>query len=238
MPTCARCGFESERAFRFCPECGAESAGELPHEQRKTVTVLFCDLAGSTALGETLDPERLRALLARYFERMQAIVAHHGGTVEKFIGDAVMAVFGVPVVHEDDALRAVRAAIEMRDALPALGLEGRIGVMTGEVVTGTEERLATGDAVNVAARLEQAAEPGEVLLGQPTLALVQDAVEVEAVAPLELKGKAEPVPAYRLVRVHDAPERRHDTPFVGREPELRLLREAWQRARSEAAASW
>ena len=167
---------------------------ELPHEQRKTVTVLFCDLAGSTALGETLDPERLRALLARYFERMQAIVAHHGGTVEKFIGDAVMAVFGVPVVHEDDALRAVRAAVEMRDALPELGLEGRIGVMTGEVVTGTEERLATGDAVNVAARLEQAAEPGEVLLGQPTLALVRDAVEVEAVAPLELKGKAEPVP--------------------------------------------
>ena len=124
MPTCARCGFESERAFRFCPECGAESADGTPHEQRKTVTVLFCDLAGSTALGETLDPERTRALLARYFERMKSIVEHHGGTVEKFIGDAVMAVFGVPVVHEDDALRAVRAAIEMREALPALGLGG------------------------------------------------------------------------------------------------------------------
>ena len=125
---------------------------------------------------------------------MKSIVEHHGGTVEKFIGDAVMAVFGVPVVHEDDALRAVRAAIEMRDALPALGLEGRIGVMTGQVVTGTDERLATGDAVNVAARLEQAANSGEVLLGEPTLALVQDAVEVEAVAPLELKGKSEPGP--------------------------------------------
>ena len=230
MPTCARCGFESERAFRFCPECGAESADGLPHEQRKTVTVLFCDLAGSTALGETLDPERLRAMLARYFERMKSIVEHHGGTVEKFIGDAVMAVFGVPVVHEDDALRAVRAAIEMREALPALGLEGRIGVMTGQVVTGTDERLATGDAVNVAARLEQAANSGEVLLGEPTLALVQDAVEVEEVAPLELKGKSKPVPAYRLVRVHDAPERRHDAPFVGREPELALLQDAWQRA--------
>ena len=95
-----------------------------------------------------------------------------------------MAVFGVPAAHEDDALRAVRAAVEMRDALPELGLDGRIGVMTGEVVTGTEERLATGDAVNVAARLEQAAQPGEVLVGQPTLALVQDAVEVEPVAPL------------------------------------------------------
>ena len=129
------------------------------------MTVLFCDVTGSTALGETLDPERLRALLARYFERMKAIVERHGGTVEKFIGDAVMAVFGVPTLHEDDALRAVRAAAEMRDALPELGLQGRIGVMTGEVVTGTEERLATGDAVNVAARLEQAAQPGEVLIG-------------------------------------------------------------------------
>ena len=210
MPACSTCGFESERPFRFCPECGTEQVAAAPsREQRKTVTVLFCDLTGSTALGETLDPERLRALLASYFERMKAIVERHGGTVEKFIGDAVMAVFGVPVLHEDDALRAVRSAVEMRDALPELGLQGRIGVMTGEVVTGTEERLATGDAVNVAARLEQAAQPGEVLIGQPTLALVRDAAEVEAVEPLELKGKAEPVPAYRLLRVRDAPERRH-----------------------------
>ena len=170
--------------------------------QRKTVTVLFCDLTGSTALGETLDPERLRALLARYFERMKAIVERHGGSVEKFIGDAVMAVFGVPVLHEDDALRAVRAAVEMRDALPELGVQGRIGVMTGEVVTGTQERLATGDAVNVAARLEQAAQPGEVLVGRPTLALVRDAADVELVEPLELKGKSDPVPAFRLMRVH------------------------------------
>ena len=167
-------------------------------EQRKTVTILFCDLAGSTALGESVDPERLRTLLASYFERMKEIVEYHGGTVEKFIGDAVMAVFGVPAVHEDDALRAVRAALEMRDALPGLGLEGRIGVMTGEVVTGTEERLATGDAVNVAARLEQAAAPGEVLIGEPTLALVRGAVDVEPVEPLDLKGKAKPVAAYRL----------------------------------------
>ena len=202
-------------------------------EQRKTVTVLFCDLTGSTELGESLDPERLRALLARYFERMKAIVERHGGSVEKFIGDAVMAVFGVPVLHEDDALRAVRAAVEMRDALPELGLQGRIGVMTGEVVTGTEERLATGDAVNVAARLEQAAQPGEVLVGGPTLALVRDAAEVEPIEPLELKGKAEPVPAYRLLRVHDAPERRHGELFVGRERELAILQEAWERVRSE-----
>ena len=114
-------------------------------EARKTVTVLFADVAGSTALGEALDPELLRALLARYFERMKEIVEGHGGTVEKFIGDAVMAVFGVPAVHEDDALRALRAALEMRAVFPELGVEGRIGVATGEVVTGTEERLATGD---------------------------------------------------------------------------------------------
>src|SRR2546427_6103732 len=119
---------------------------------RKVVTVLFCDVTGSTALGESTDPEALRALLARYFERMKGIVESHGGTVEKFIGDAVMAVFGVPRVHEDDALRGVRAACEMRDALPELGVEARIGLNTGEGVTGTEERLATGDAINVPAR--------------------------------------------------------------------------------------
>jgi class 3 adenylate cyclase len=143
---------------------------------RKVVTVLFCDIVGSTALGESVDPEALQGLLARYFERMKGIVESHRGSVEKFIGDAVMAVFGVPVVHEDDALRACRAAVEMREALPELGLEGRIGVNTGEVLAGTEERLATGDAVNVAARLEQAAEAGEVLLGAQTLRLVASAV--------------------------------------------------------------
>src|SRR5437660_7983344 len=132
--------------------------------QRKIVTVLFCDVTGSTALGESVDPEALRGVLARYFERMKGIVELHGGTVEKFIGDAVMAVFGVPAAHEDDALRACRAAVEMREAFPELGVNGRIGVNTGEVVAGTGERLATGDAVNVAARLEQAAAPGEILI--------------------------------------------------------------------------
>jgi AAA ATPase domain/Adenylate and Guanylate cyclase catalytic domain len=131
-------------------------------------------------------------------------------------------------VHEDDALRGVRAAWEMRDALPELGVRARIGVNTGEVVTGTEERLATGDAVNVAARLEQAARSGEVLLGEATFALVREAVDAEAVEPLELKGKGEPVPAYRLVSVHEAPERRHETLFVGRAAELETLRQAWQ----------
>jgi len=194
------------------------------------VTVVFCDVTGSTALGESTDPEALRALLARYFERMKGIVESHGGSVEKFIGDAVMAVFGVPAVHEDDALRACRAAVEMREALPELGVSGRIGVNTGEVVTGTEERLATGDAVNVAARLEQAARPGEVLIGAPTRALVGTTVEVEPVASLELKGKAKPVPAYRLLAVRGAQERRFATPMVGRENELARLRNVFAQA--------
>jgi class 3 adenylate cyclase/tetratricopeptide (TPR) repeat protein len=208
--------------------------------QRKTVTVLFCDVVGSTALGESVDPEALRALLARYFERMSGIVERHGGSVEKFIGDAVMAVFGVPAVHEDDALRALRAAVEMRAAFPELGIDGRIGVNTGEVVTGTEERLATGDAVNVAARLQQAAAPGEVLIGDATRRLARDAAEVEPVAPLDLKGKSVPLQAFRLLGVREgvpAFRRRLDSPLVGRERERRLLREAFERSRDERACS-
>jgi class 3 adenylate cyclase/tetratricopeptide (TPR) repeat protein len=202
------------------------------HEQRKVVTVLFCDVAGSTGLGESLDAEALRALLARYFERMKSIVERHGGVVEKFIGDAVMAVFGLPAVHEDDAVRALQAAAEMQLTLPELGIEGRIGVCSGEVVTGTEERLATGDVVNVAARLQQAAQPGETLLGETTLRLARDAVETEQVEPLHLKGKREPVPAWRLVAVTTAGEPRFDSPLVGRDKELRVLADAWERARA------
>jgi class 3 adenylate cyclase len=228
---CPTCGTETPEGFPRCANCGAVlEAPSSSREQRKTVTVLFCDVTGSTALGESTDPEALRAVLARYFERMKGIVESHGGTVEKFIGDAVMAVFGVPQVHEDDALRAVRAAVEMREALPELGVQARIGVDTGEVVTGTEERLATGDTVNVAARLEQAASPGEVLIGDETMRLVRAAVEAEAVEPLELKGKSEPVPAFRLLEVSGELGRRHGAPLVGRERELRALREAFARA--------
>jgi class 3 adenylate cyclase/tetratricopeptide (TPR) repeat protein len=234
---CPSCGRELAADAKFCSECGAALGAAVPpaREQRKTVTVLFCDIAGSTALGESTDPEALRALLARYFERMKAIVEAHGGSVEKFIGDAVMAVFGVPAVHEDDALRACRAAVEMREALPELGIRGRIGVCTGEVVTGTEERLATGDAVNVAARLEQAAEPGEVLISAETRGLLRETVEVGEERLLELKGKSEPAPAYPLVAVlgDGAIARRLDVPIVGRERERRALEDAWQRALSE-----
>ena len=236
MATCASCGQETPDGFPRCANCGAPlEALPAAREQRKTVTVVFCDITGSTRLGESTDPEALRALLARYFQRMKAIVEAHGGSVEKFIGDAVMAVFGVPVAHEDDALRACRAAVAMRDALPELGIAGRIGVNTGEVVTGTEERLATGDAVNVAARLEQAAEPGDVLIGAETLELVRSAVDVGDEERLELKGKAEPVPAYRLLAVTGQLERRFATPMVGRRRELQGLRDAF--ARTEADRS-
>src|SRR6266508_777800 len=233
MTICTSCGRAALAGTKFCSECGAALPVAPAREQRKTVTVLFCDIAGSTALGESTDPEALRALLARYFERMKGIVERHGGTVEKFIGDAVMAVFGVPAVHEDDALRACRAAVEMRDALPELGIRGRIGVYTGEVVAGTEERLATGDAVNVAARLEQAAETGEVLIGAETRRLVRDAVEVGEERLLELKGKPERVPAYPLFAVGAAVARRFDVPIVGREREGGALADAWQRAVAE-----
>jgi class 3 adenylate cyclase len=234
MTVCAACGHELPEGAKFCLECGAPVAPTAaPREQRKTVTVLFCDVVGSTELGESTDPEALRKLLARYFEQMKEIVERHGGSVEKFVGDAVMAVFGVPQVHEDDALRACRAAVEMRDALPELGIRGRIGVNTGEVVTGTEERLATGDAVNVAARLEQAAEPGEILVGAEAVRLVRDAAALAEERSLALKGKSEPVAAFPLLSVSGEARRSFDTPIVGRRRERRALDDAWERVCSE-----
>jgi class 3 adenylate cyclase len=225
--------------------CGTPATATAPaREQRKTLTILFCDVAGSTALGERLDPEALRRVMRRYFDEMTAVVERHGGTVEKFIGDAVMAVFGIPQVREDDALRAVRAASEIRDRLPAVAdelgvaLTFRTGINTGEVVVGAGQTLATGDAVNVAARLEQAAPPGEILIGADTQRLVRDAVEIEAVEPLELRGKAEPVPAFRLVSVDPSAEglaRHLDAPLVGRDRELELLRGAYERAVRESS---
>ena len=232
MLVCHACGHVAGEAFRFCPECGTPAAPASGRgEQRKVVTVVFCDVTGSTELGESLDPEALRALLARYFERMCPIVDRHGGTVEKFIGDAVMAVFGVPVLHEDDALRAVRAASEMRDALPGLEVRGRIGVATGEVVTGTRERLATGDAVNVAARLQQSAQPGEVLVGEATSRSSRGGGG-DPVEPLVVKGKSQPVAAWRLRSVLPGEPRRRFAPvMVGRERERRTLPDLFARVR-------
>jgi class 3 adenylate cyclase/tetratricopeptide (TPR) repeat protein len=229
---CAACGTDSPADFRFCGSCGASLEGAEPaREVRKVVTIVFCDLTGSTALGDAVDPEALRATMRGYYEEMRTILVRHGGTVEKFIGDAVMAVFGVPVAHEDDALRAVRAAWEMRAAVPALGLKARIGVNTGEVVAGEGDSLVTGDAVNVAARLEQAADPGDVLIGGDTRRLVRDAVRVEPVE-VAAKGKPEPVAAFRLLDVDpeaDAIARRLDTPLIGRGTELEQLRQAFER---------
>jgi class 3 adenylate cyclase/tetratricopeptide (TPR) repeat protein len=226
MATCPSCGRENADDARFCSACGTALV-EPAREQRKVVTVLFCDLVGSTALGESTDPEALRARMRRYFEDLRQIIERHGGTVEKFVGDAVMAVFGIPLSHEDDALRAVRTATEMRAAISEHGLEARIGINTGEVVVGGEgETLVTGDAVNVAARLEQAAQPGEALIGAETRLLVRDAVRVEAVEPLVLKGKSEPVEAFRLVEVlasAAALARHPETPLVGRERERQRL---------------
>ena len=245
---CAECGHPNPDGTKFCGECGTRlpASPVAPREVRKVVTVLFADVTGSTALGERLDPEALRALMTRYFATMRRIIEAHGGTVEKFIGDAVMAVFGIPQVHEDDALRAVRAADGIRTALAELNAEleagrgfairFRTGLMTGEVVAAdgaSATTLVTGDTVNTAARLEQAAPPGEILLGEPTYRLVRDAVEVEPVPAFEAKGKALPVAAYRLLAVHAGAAgraRRLDTPLVGRERELERLAQAYQDA--------
>lgn len=249
---CASCGLQNREGARFCNGCGGALAPvAAARGARKTVTIVFCDVTGSTSLGEKLDPESLRKVMSRYFEEMQAALERHGGTVEKFIGDAVMAVFGLPQVHEDDALRAVRAAGEMREALAELNkelerdrgvtIQARIGVHTGEVVVGdaaARQAMISGDAGNVAARLEQAAAPGEVLISEATRRLVRDAILAEPVEPLPLKGKTELVPAFRLLEVHpDSPGHiRHlDSPMIGRERETALLRQAFDRTVSDRA---
>jgi class 3 adenylate cyclase len=248
---CPTCGEENSERARFCSNCATPLAGAAPTagEVRKTVSVIFADIVSSTSRSEQTDPESTRRMLARYFDAMRRVVERHGGIVEKFIGDAVMAVFGIPVLHEDDSLRAVRAAIEFGATVTALNeeLAGgqwppislRIGVNTGEVVAGdpaASQTLVTGDAVNVTARLEQAASPGEVILGASTYRLVRDAVDAEPIPALELKGKAEPVEAYRLIGLKEQQLiRRHDTPLVGRQSELRILGEAFERAKREEA---
>src|SRR5215210_7250664 len=228
--------------------CGAQLAAVevVPEEVRKTVTVFFSDLKGSTPLAERLDTEALREVLNQYFNTMRTVLEKHGGTVEKYIGDAIMAVFGLPQLHEDDALRAVRAAAEMQEELVRINagfeetygvrLENRTGINTGEVVAGdvsVGHRLVTGDTVNVAARLEQNAPTMEILLGEKTYRLVKDAIEAEEVEPLELKGKSEPMAAYRLISVGHQEEgvaRHLDAPMVGREDELEVLTGALARA--------
>lgn len=219
-----------------------------PKEERRVLTVVFCDLKGSTMLGEQLDPEALGEVLDLYFTAMTRVLERHGGSVQKFIGDAVVAAFGIPVLHEDDALRAVRAAVDMRLALGRLNqqlsagygvtLTIRVGIHTGDVVVRTavnDQQVLTGDTLNTAARLEQAAGDDEILIGDPTLRLVRGAVESEPTPPLDLKGKAEAVVAHRLLRVvgDEQSGRLHDAPLVGREQELGVLVGLLDRSTSE-----
>jgi class 3 adenylate cyclase len=241
MAECLRCGAFVADSSRYCSECGAP-VDALPRpgqELRKTVTVLFCDVVDSTVMGEQADPETVRHAMSRYFDEMRRIVERHGGVVERFRGDEVMAVFGVPTVHEDDALRAVRAGMAMQRRLAVLNeelratwgvtLHCRIGINTGEVVAGdpgTGATFVTGDAVNLAKRLEQTAAPGEILIGAATYPLVRDAVKVGPHERLSVKGKREPVSPFRVQDVDATAAgvtRRLDAPLVDREAELVLL---------------
>ena len=255
MIKCPSCGEDNPPKFRLCGYCGAAlgSVAALPaHEVRKTVTLIFSDLKDSTALGERLDSEALHEVKERYFNAMAAEIKRHGGKIEKYIGDAIMAVFGLPRAHEDDALRAVRAAIGMQSVLRGVNdslkerfgvvLANRTGVNTGEVVAiddpSADQKLATGDAVNVTARLEQAAPANEIYIGEVTYRLVRDAVEAEPVEPLMLKGKSQPVAVYRLISARglEGNVRRQDTPVVGRDDELAVLWSVWETVLSRRRA--
>jgi class 3 adenylate cyclase/predicted ATPase len=225
--------------------------GPEPERLRRTVTVVFGDLVDSVGLGERLDPESLHNVLARYSDTCAEVLERHGGTVEKYIGDAVVAIFGLPSLHEDDALRAVRAAVEVREAVADLsaelerawgvGLGVKLAVSSGEVFVAPGSRrnaFASGDTINVAARLQETAGEGEILLGDQTHRLVEQAVRVDALAPLVLKGRSAPVRAWRLLELHGgdlSQIRAPTTPFVGRERELAVLERELARTASERA---
>jgi class 3 adenylate cyclase/tetratricopeptide (TPR) repeat protein len=245
VQACAACGGENPDGHRFCGFCGATLTMPVV-ERRRLVTSVFCDLSGSTAMAERADTEIVFGLMRVYFDAARAALERHGGAVEKFIGDAVVGMFGVPEAHEDDALRACRAALEIQAEVAALAfpIAVRIGVNTGEVVAGDAARremfasgdaVVLGDAVNIAARLEQVAQPGEILIGEETHRLVRDAVTVEAVAPVEAKGKSDPLTAYRLLdaSAHGPLPRRAVTALVGRAEELAMLETQFEQADSE-----
>ncbi|HEX2195685.1 MAG TPA: adenylate/guanylate cyclase domain-containing protein, partial [Actinomycetota bacterium] len=249
MSACDRCGAPTPSGARFCPACGSALAEPPATSQAlKTVTVVFTDIVDSTALGERFDPESLHTVMRGYFDAIKDVVERYGGSVEKFIGDAVVAVFGIPALHEDDALRAVSAASAIHRAVADLGarlrreagvsIEVRTGVNTGEVLSQPDEGTAgrlVGDAVNVAARLQQAASPGDVLLGPATYDLVKDRVRTAALEPLRVKGRTAPVGAHRLLEVLAAPvtPAKPRTAIVGRDREVRLLRETLRRVLDE-----
>ena len=244
--TCPHCGEPNRADARFCASCGQALGADAPAAipvsvpatataERRLVTVVFTDLVGFTTLAEDRDPEAVRELLSRYFDTATEIVQLHGGTVEKFIGDAVMAVWGTPVAHEDDAERAVRAALELVDAVSALSpdLRARAGVLTGEAavtLNALNQGMVAGDLVNTAARLQGVAEPGTVLVGEATRRAAESAIVFEPIGDHSLKGKTSPVPAWQAIRVVAARggQGRADAleaPFVGRDEELRELKE-------------
>src|SRR5687767_9377043 len=245
MPRCAACGHENLESAKFCSECGAALTAVAPaREERKVVTVLFCDLVGSTARAEGADPEDVRALLHAYHERVRSELERFGGTVEKFIGDAVVALFGAPAAHEDDPERAVRAAFAVRDAIADLNaadawldLHIRIGVNTGEALVllgakATEgEGMAAGDVMNTAARLQSAAPVDGIIVSEPTYEATADAIEYRAAEPVQAKGKSEPLAVWEAVAARQAPSRRAPSriPLVGREAELAALADLWTR---------
>jgi class 3 adenylate cyclase len=254
---CPSCGTPQQSSAAFCSACGfalntAAAVGRRGHEERRVVTVLFADLAGSTALGERLDPEEVRDVQSELFEFLNAEVVRHGGMTEKFVGDAVMAIFGVPQAHEDDPERAVRAALAIRDQFPTfadriratheLDVGLRVGVNTGEVVAGREaaargEHVVSGDAVNVAARLQQHAAVGEVLVGARTRAATERVVEYDGSRQLDAKGKDTPVEAWTAAHVSERPVRRGveglSAPLIGRDEELAILTALARRVRTD-----
>src|SRR3954451_8262519 len=251
MQTCPACGQENPAGFKFCGACGAEldAAPAATREERKVITVLFADLVGFTSRAEKLDPEDVRAMLSPYYARLRHELERHGGTVEKFIGDAVVALFGAPVAHEDDPERAVRAAIAIREAIvelneadPTLELEVRIAVNTGEALVALGARpelgegMASGDVVNTAARLQSAAPVNGILVGETTYRATSHAIEYREADAVEAKGKSEPIRVWVVGEARsrvgvDLVEAR--SPLMGREHELDSLRHALERSRSQ-----
>jgi len=252
MQICPACGQENPAGFKFCGACGAEldAAPPTTREERKVITVLFADLVGFTSRAEKLDPEDVRALLSPYYARLRHELERHGGTVEKFIGDAVVALFGAPMAHEDDPERAVRAALAIREAIaelneadPTLELEVRIAVNTGEALVALGSRpelgegMASGDVVNTAARLQAAAPVNGLLVGEATQRATGAVIEYRPAESVEAKGKSQPVPAWEALRARARfgldVEQRPRTRLIGRGQELELLTRALERVRKD-----
>ena len=242
MPACGHCGQENPEGARFCFACGQPISVASPRgEERRIVTVLFVDLVGSTAAAETLDPEDVRAVLSRYHDRVRTVIEGFGGIVEKFVGDAVMAVFGAPVAYGDDAERAVRAALAVREALGSLGLDARIAVNTGEAVVamdarpGLGEAMVAGDVVNTAARLQAHAPVNGILVGEDTYLGTRGAIDYQPSEPVVARGKSRPLAVWLALAARTSAGERQlsEAPMVGRERELELLRATWERVVAE-----